>query len=238
MTPRLLFALGLALTVNATAVVIDVSLPYKDLHLKDGTVLAEAAIKSFNSTAETALLLANRQLISVPTALLPDEVRARLKELVPNLSKDEQAAAKAHEAELYDKAAKRAEHRQEVAEEEARKDREASRTLNVRLAENDAAKKDKVLEEVAKVAAKQAKVYFNYQDDPLSNIGAVTGSDLQLDDPEPVPGWTGRYRVNGTAYRRYINNQGSGFGRGAKEFEMLIQTSETKQPEMVDLRVK
>ncbi len=238
MTPRFLLPLGLALAVNAAAVVVDVSLPYRDLHLKDGTVLAEVAIKSFNSTAETALLLANRQLISVPTSLLPEEVQARLKELVPNLSKEEQAAAKAREAAIYDQAAKRAEHRQEVAEEEARKDREASRNLNVKLAETDATRKDKVLEDVAKVAAKQAKVYFNYQDDPLSNIGAVTGSDLQLDDPEPVPGWSGRYRVNGTAYRRYITNQGSGFGRGAKEFEMLIQTSETKQPEIVDIRVK
>ena len=108
----------------------------------------------------------------------------------------------------------------------------------MKLAENDAARKDQVLDDVAKAAAKQAKVYFNYQDDPLSNIGAVTGSDLQLDDPEPVPGWTGRYRVNGTAYRRYINNQGSGFGRGAKNFEILIQTWDNKKPEIVDISVK
>ena len=238
MTPRILLPLVLALAVKAAAVVIDVNLPYKNLRLKDGTELAEVAVKSFNSTAETVLLLSNKELVSVQTSLLPDEVRARLRELVPNLTPEEQAAAKAREAEIYDKAAKRAEHRQEVAEEEARKDREANRSLNVKLAVDDATRKDKVLEEVAQVAAKQAKIYFKYQDDPLSNIGAVTGSDLQLDDPEPVPGWSGRYRVNGTAYRQYINNQGSGFGRGAKNFEMLIQTSDNKKPEIVDISVK
>jgi hypothetical protein len=238
MTPRFLLPLALAFAIKAAAVVIDVNLPYKDLHLKDGTVMTEVAIKSFNSIAGTALLLADRQLISVQTSLLPDEVRTRLDGLVPNLSSEELAAAKTREAEIYDKAVKRAEHRQELAEEEARKNREANRDLNVKLAENAATKNDKLMEEVAKVAATQAKIYFKYQDDPLSNIGAVTGSDLQLDDPEPVPGWTGRYRVSGTAYRQYINNQGSGFGRGAKDFEMLIQTSDRKKPEIVDIRVK
>jgi hypothetical protein len=238
MNPRFLLPLALLLAVKTAAVVVDVNLPYKDLHLKDGTVLTEVAVKSFNSTAETALLLTNKELISVQTSLLPDEVRARLKELVPNLSSAEQAAAKAHEAEVYDKAVKRAEHRQEMAEEEARKARETSRSLNIKLAENAATQQDKVIEEVARVAATQARVYFKYQDDPLSNIGAVTGSDLQLDDPEPVPGWAGRYRVTGTAYRQYINNQGSGYGRGAKEFDMLIQTSENKKPEIVDISVK
>ena len=239
MTPRLLLPLALVLVaVNAAAVVVDVNLPYKELRLKDGTVLADAAVKSFNSTAETALLLANKELISVSASLLPDEVNARLKTLVPNLSSEEQAAAKAREAEKYEKAIKRTERRQQEAEEEARTARAANRNLNVKQAENTATKTDQVLEQVAKAAAAQAQIYFKYQDDPLSNIGAVIGSDLQLDDPEPVPGWTGRYRVEGTAYRQYINNQASGFGRGAKEFEILIQTSDRKKPEIVDIRVK
>ncbi len=95
-----------------------------------------------------------------------------------------------------------------------------------------------MLDEVARVAEAQARSYFKYQDDPGSNIGAVIGADLYLEDPEPVPGWTGRYRVNGTAYRQYINNQASGYGRGSKEFEMLIQTSDKEKPKVIDIRVK
>jgi hypothetical protein len=238
MNPRILLPLALALAVNAAAVVVDVNLPYKDLRLKDGTVYPEAAVKSFNSTAETALLLTNKELISVQTSLLPAEVNARLKTLVPSLSNEEQTAAKAREAEKYEKAIKRAERRQQEAEEEARAARTANRNLNVKQAETAAIKTDQLLEQVAKTAAAQAQIYFKYQDDPLSNIGAVIGSDLQLDDPMPVPGWAGRYRVEGTAYRQYINNQSSGFGRGAKEFEILIQTAEGKRPEIVDIRVK
>lgn len=235
---RHLLSLAPALVIGASAAVLDVNLAYKELRLKDGTVLTEVAVKSFNTTAETALLLADKGLVSLPTSLLPDEVTARLKALAPTLSKEELAAAKAREAEKYDKAVKQAERRQQAAEEEARQAREANRNLNVRQAEAAAIKSDLTLEEVARVAATQARIYFTYQDDPHSNIGLVTGSDLQLDDPEPVPGWTGRYRVNGTAYRQYLNNQSSGFNRGAKEFEILIQTSERKKPEIVDIRVK
>lgn len=238
MKPRYLLPLTLALAVNATAVVVDVNLPYKDLRLKDGTVLAEVAVKSFNSTAETVLLLANKELTSLPASLLPDEVNARLKSLVPSQSDEARAAAKAREAEQYEKAVKRAERRQQEAEEEAKAAREATRNLNVKQAETAAVRADKVLEEVAQVAASQARIYFKYQDDPFSNIGAVLGSDLILDDPEPVPGWTGRYRVEGTSYRQYVNNQFSGFHRNTKEFEILIQTHERKRPEIVDIRIK
>ncbi len=238
MNSRLLLPLALALTVGAPAVVLDVNLPYKELRLKDGAVLTEAAVKSFNTTAETALLLTDKGLISLQASLLPDEVNARLKALAPTLSKEEVAAAKAHESEKYEKSLKQAERRQQAAEDEARQAREAARNLNVKQAETAAAKTDQLLEQVAKVAATQARIYFNYVDDPNSNIGAVIASDLQLNDPEPVPGWTGRYRVEGTAYRQYINNQASGFGRGHKDFEILIQTSERKKPEIVDIRLK
>jgi len=238
MKPRFLLPFALALAIKATALVIDVNLPYKELRLKDGTVLNDAAVKSFNSTADTALVLSDKGLVSLPTSLLPDAVNTRLKELAPALSKEELAAAKAREAEQYDKAAKKAERRQQEAEEEARAAREANRNLNVKRAETTGANPDKLREEVAKVAAAQAKIYFTYQDDPHSNIGAVVKSDLTMDDPEPVPGWAGRYRVSGTAYRQYINNQSSGFGRGTKEFEILIQTFDRKKPEIVDIWVK
>ena len=238
MKPRFLLPLTLALAVRAVALVVDVNLPYKELRLKDGTVLTEAAVKSFNTTADTALVLSGKGLVSLPASLLPDEVTARLKSLAPNLSKEELAEAKSREAEKYDKAVKRAERRQQEAEDEAKAAREATRNLNVKQAETGGTKSDKEIEEVAKVAANQAKIYFTYQDDPHSNIGAVIKSDLQMDDPEPVPGWAGRYRVSGTAYRQYINNQSSGFGRGTKDFEILIQTSDRKKPEIVDIWVK
>ncbi|HWA26879.1 MAG TPA: hypothetical protein VG734_14565 [Lacunisphaera sp.] len=233
-----LLLLTVALAGGAVAAVIDVNLPCKDVRLKDGTVLAEATVKSYNSTANTVVLLANKELTSQPAAGLPEEVITRLKALLPAQSGEEQAAARAREAENYDKAVKRAERRQQEAEEEARATRAATLKLNVKQAETAASKADATLEEVAKFAAAQARIYFNYQDDPLSNIGAVIGSDLVLDDPEPVPGWTGRYRVEGTAYRQFINNQASGYGRGAKDFEILIQTRDRKRPEVVDIRVK
>ena len=120
----------------------------------------------------------------------------------------------------------------------ARAIRAANRTLNVKAATDYAAQVAAIPDNVAKFAESRARAYFKYQDAPNSNIGAVVSSDIFLENPEPVPGWTGRYRVEGVAYRQYINNQASGFGRSGQQFEILIQTREGKQPEIVEIRIK
>lgn len=238
MIPRLLVSLVLLLGVRGVAVVVEVNLPLKELRLKDGMLFTEVAVRSFNTITGTAMLMASKDLISVRTSLLPDEVIARLKEMTPVLTKEEQEAEKQLEAADRKKAAENAERRQKMAEEEAQAARAASRSLNVQAAAETATKADRVIDEVAKFAGERAKAHFKYQDDPHSNIGAVISSDIFLQNPESVPGWTGRYRVEGMAYRQYINNQASGFGRSGKEFEILIQTSDKKKPELVEIRIK
>jgi hypothetical protein len=238
MLRRILFLSVWLLATEASAIVVVLHLPYKELRLKDGTVLTDVAVQSFNTIAGTATLQSKNELMSVQTSLLPDDVNAKLKELTPVLSKEAQEAEKAREEAVRQKAVENAERRQKQAEEEAKAVRADSRQLTVKAAEIALVKTDNVLQEVARVAEARARTYFKYQDAPFSNIGAVTSADLYLEDPEPVPGWTGRYRVCGTAYRQYINNQSSGFGRGAREFEMLIQTSDKAKPKVVDIRVK
>jgi hypothetical protein len=238
MIRRILFPFVCLLAASASAVVVEVNLPYKTLRLKDGMLFTDAAVKSFNTSAGTAVLVVNKDLISLRTSLLPDDVNARLKDLTPVLTKEEQEAEKLQEAADRKKAADTADRRQKVAEDEAQAVRAANRNLNVKVAEQTAVKPDASLEEVAKFAEERAKSYFKYQDDPYSNIGAVVGSDILLRDPEPVPGWPGRYRVEGTANRQFINNQASGFGRGSKEFEVLIQTEAGKKPKLVEVRIK
>jgi hypothetical protein len=238
MIRRLPLFLAALLAVQAAATVVEVNLPYKTLRLKDGMLFTDVAVKSFNTAAGTAILQVNKDLISLRTTLLPDEVNARLKELTPVLSKEEQEAEKAQEAADRKKAAETADRRQKMAEEDAQAVRAANRNLNVKVAEQTAAKPDATLEEVAKFADERAKSYFRYQDDPYSNIGAVVGSDILLDTPEPVPGWPGRYRVEGTANRQFINSQSGGFGRGSKEFEVLVQIETGKKPKLVEIRIK
>ena len=238
MIRRIVFPLAGLLAVSAAAVVVDVNLPCKELRLKDGMLFTDVAVRSINTSAGTVMLMANKDLISVHTSMLPDDVRARLKDLAPVQTKEEQEAEKLQEAADRKKAAENAERRQRMAEGEAQAARAANRDLNVKAAAETAAKAESVPAEVAKFAEERAKAYFRYRDDPHSNIGAVVGSDIFLENPEPVPGWGGRYRVEGVAYRQYINNQSSGFGRSAKEFEILVQTREGKKPEIVEIRIK
>jgi len=238
MIRRLSLLLAGLLAVQVSAVVVEVNLPYKVLRLKDGMIFTDVAVKSFNPAAGTVVLQANKDLISLRTSLLPDDVNARLKELTPVLSKEEQEAERLQEAADRKKAADTAERRQKMAEDEAQAVRTASRNLNVKVAEQTAVRADPHLEEVGRFAEERARSYFKYQDDPYSNVGAVVGSDILLENPEPVPGWPGRYRVEGTANRQFINNQASGFGRGSKEFEILIQTEAGRKPKLVEIRIK
>jgi hypothetical protein len=238
MKHRFLLPLAGLLAVHAAALVVDVNLPCKNLQLKNGLMFSDVVVRSVNTSAGTAMLLIDKDLVSVRTAQLPDDVTARLKDLIPAQTSEEMAEAKAQEAAERKLAADRAERRQRMAEEEAKAERAASRSLNVKAAAERTARYEALPDEVAKFAEQRARAYFRYQADPHSNIGAVVNSDIILENPEPVPGWGGRYRVEGVAYRQYINNQSSGFGRSGQEFEMLIQTHERKKPEIVEIRIK
>jgi hypothetical protein len=238
MIRRLLLPLAGLLAVQAAAVIVEVNLPYKELRLKDGLLFTDVAVRSINTSAGTVMLLVNKDLVSVRSSMLPDEVSARLKGMAPAQTPEEMEAEKQQLAADRKKAAENAERRQRMAEEDAQAARAASRTLNVKAAAEEAARVEAIPDEVAKFADQRARAYFRYQSDPHSNIGAVINSDILLDNPEPVPGWSGRWRVEGVAYRQFINNQASGFGRSGQEFEMLIQTHDRKKPEIVEIRVK
>lgn len=226
------------LAVQAAAVIVEVNLPYKELRLKDGLLFTDVAVRSINTSAGTVMLLVNKDLVSVRSSMLPDDVGARLKAMAPAQTTDEMEAEKQQLAADRKKAAENAERRQRMAEEEAQAARAASRTLNVKQAAETAARIEAMPDEVARFAETRARTFFRYQDAPHSNIGAVISSDIFLETPEPVPGWGGRWRVEGVAYRQYINNQASGFGRSGQEFEILIQTHEHKKPEIVEIRIK
>jgi hypothetical protein len=238
MIRRLLLSFAALLAVQAAAVIVEVNLPYKELRLKDGLLFTDVAVRSINTSAGTVMLLVNKDLVSVRSSMLPDDVSARLKAMAPAQTPEEMEAEKQQLAADRRKAVENAERRQRMAEEEAQAARAASRTLNVKQAAETAARTEAIPDDVAKFAEQRARAYFRYQSDPHSNIGAVINSDIFLDSPEPVPGWGGRWRVEGVAYRQFINNQASGFGRSGQEFEIMIQTHEHKKPEIVEIRIK
>lgn len=226
------------LAVQAAAVIVEINLPYKELRLKDGLLFTDVAVRSINTSAGTVMLLVNKDLVSVRTSMLPDDISTRLKAMAPAQTTEEMEAEKQQLAADRKKAVENAERRQRLAEEEVATARAASRTLNVKQAAETAARHEAMPDEVAKFAESRARAYFRYQSDPHSNIGAVINSDIFLDNPEPVPGWGGRWRVEGVAYRQFINNQASGFGRSGQEFEIMIQTHEHKKPEIVEILIK
>jgi len=98
MIRRLIPLLAGLLAVQAAAVTVDVNLPLKELRLKDGMLFTQVAVRSINPSAGTVMLLVNKDLVSVRTVMLPDEVATRLKQLAPAQTKEEHEAEKLQEA--------------------------------------------------------------------------------------------------------------------------------------------
>src|SRR5882757_5466201 len=119
MIRRIIPSLAGLLAVSAAAVVVDVNLPYKELRLKDGMVFTDVAVRSVNTATGTVMLLANKDLISVRTSMLPEDINARLKELAPAQTQEERETEKQQEAADRKRAAENAERRQRLAEEDA-----------------------------------------------------------------------------------------------------------------------
>ena len=186
MNLRLLVPLIGALAMSVSAAVVDVNLPWKNLQLKNGLLFPDATVRSVNTSAGTALLLIDKDLISVRTSQLPDDLAAKLKAITPLQTTEEMAEARAQEAAERKRAGERAERRQQQAEEEARAARAANRDLNVKAAAATAARYEAIPAEVARFAEQRARAYFRYQADPHSNIGVVVNSDIVLPNPEPV----------------------------------------------------
>ena len=229
---------GLFCAAAMSAAVVEVKLTYPQLPLKNGQVYRDVAITSFNPAMGTALLVVDKKLTTVPIAVLPDDVAAKLKELTPAQTAEEQAAEKKEAAEERKRSLDNAERRQRQAEEEVKAARDANRTSNMKEAERVQAKIDQMPDQVAKLAEERARSYFKYQDDPWAGMGYVSNPDIVMDDPEPVPGWTGRYRVCGSVHRQYVTNTGGGLNRNNKEFEILIDTAVKGKPKVVDITVK
>jgi hypothetical protein len=72
------------------------------------------------------------------------------------------------------------------------------------------------------VAEERAKHYFQFEIQVGSNSISVNKLSLDVSQPTPVDGWTGRYRTTGKAYYEFYDSLGS-FQRGTGSFEVLTE---------------
>jgi hypothetical protein len=71
------------LTSIASADIVYVDKPYPELKLKNGKVLRDAVIRTFDPEDETATILVGKNMLTTPLAWLPEEVSLELRQLAP-----------------------------------------------------------------------------------------------------------------------------------------------------------
>lgn len=234
---RFLALFTCVINLASASVVVMVDFHYPKLALKDGREFKNVTVKSYDLVTERVTVLIDRSMNSWPIAWLPDEISARLNEVAPKVSAED--LNRERKALQNDKLAdeKRAKARvidnQKYAIKEQREIRKDARKLNTKRAEIEMTKVAQTPSDVAKVANDYARRYFNSATEPgMAGMISLEG-DVDLSDPEPVPGWSGRWRVKGKSFNKYYHSQG-GVSSRSRDFEILIQTKEHGKPEVVD----
>ena len=47
---------------------------------------------------------------------------------------------------------------------------------------------------------------------------------IDLEEPEPMSGWVGQYRVRGRGHLEFFDSAGISFSRAVREFEVVVIT--------------
>ncbi len=233
-----ILALALGIAGPAIAVVVDFEFRYDKVQLKNGRSLEDVVFKTYNTANErVTAVTGKRQAMSVRLADLPEEIVARIKERVPVLTEQEASEDKTQVKESRQEAKTRAREIEKRAAVEVKANRDAQRRLDVGQAAAARAEESRQRAEVARAARTLASHYFTYEADPYSSVGYVFGSNIILEDPEPVAGWSNRWRVKGKVGIQYLTRDAGAVGRNTKDFELLIDAPAKGKPKLVDVTI-
>lgn len=213
---------------------VEVSLSLPQLTLKNGRVYKPAVIKTYNPVTSRVVFLSGRQFLTVLAGELPDEILAKLKLRVPVPGPEElkaqpekakpQKPTQAGGAQILNG---RPEATAPLTTAELRRLQQEQADYEKRY---EAEREARLRQGVAQVAQDAVRARYLHGDQSGMNRIILT-SELTLAEPEPVPGWEGRYRVTGSGSFR---DEGSGDTR-RRSFEVLVQTKAHAWPEVVDI---
>lgn len=234
-----LLLLAFALLGTAHAALIKIHARYERLDLKDGRRLENVVVQTYDTMKDRVVVLVEgREATTVPLTVLPDEVAALVRERIPLQSEDEMATESTHPVEGRADTRQREKDLDRHARIEAEADARAVRRFKAKEADTIAAPRgDRAAANVAAAAEELARHYFLYEADPHSSIGRVYDTQLMLDSPEPVSGWTDRWRVRGKVGLQYVTRNIGAMGRETRDFEMLIEAPAGAPPKLVDITV-
>lgn len=216
--PRLLLAALATLAVlgaGASAVFADhvpLNLRYHRISLSNGRILKDVTLNSLNRETDLIYVLEDHRLKPYPRALFPGFVSDR----VDTLAAESPAAPAPRETASAAPAAARPEAPPNAAD----------------LA---AAREQALLDAVAVKAREAALRHLRYKLKTGSGYTTVTDTDLDLNPPEAISGWTHRYRVQGDGYYSYYESVGGAFHRRSRGIEIVLEASSPQRVKVLEV---
>ena len=222
----------------AAGAFVPLSMPFEWLALKDGRRLNQVMLYSCDTVTGKVGALVGGEATTIALADLPDEVANRVRELAPPASEAEIAAEQQRERLAREQAAQRADDQVERTQHRVEATRAEQRQREIEREQSSITDERRERRVVATAAQELAAHYFTYEADPHSSVGYVFDRNVVLEDPEPIPGWTGQWRVRGRVGVQYVTNDLGMTGRGTRNFELRIEVPPSGRPRLLDLRVE
>lgn len=228
MTLRRVFA-ALAITIVASVhgAPQKVDIAFDSLALKNGRTLSQGVVKTYDPETRRVVIVCGKDITSIPPGLLPDDLASQLDRIVPrgpSRSENEPPRrAPAHTADRRNQDAtppKAAESRSDAPATNEAKQRDALNSLIKRRAKE--------------AASRRADRYFRYEMKPGSGATFVIRRDVEVEEPQEVPGWDRRYRVRGTIGLEFYDSKGNSFNSTIRSFEVMVEGDKDGNVNVVD----
>jgi hypothetical protein len=212
---RLIPAVGFFVLAAVLARAGELPLQFTRLDLLDGRILRHVVIKSYDASSGKLLLVADGKAMLVPVSLIPPPFGERLKADAPQSGSTTAVVATQSASKATAEAGPRA---------------PAAAAAN--------ADPDSVFARHKEAAQTRAQRYFRYEFRAGSDAISVTALDLEMDQPEAVEGWPGRYRIKGKAFMEFYDSKGGSFSRNTSSFEVITEQKPGQPVKVVDFTPK
>jgi hypothetical protein len=230
----LILFLGLLAFARAESSLI----PVDRLVLRDGRILKNVVIRSYDAPSSKVLVLAERRALLIPIQLLPpayaDKIRA-----IPSTADLVQTTPIPAARPLTPPAPRTATTSAHPA---------APATPPVPITPtapappapvNPRAEPIDPLDAHMNAAKAHVLRYYKFEYRSGSNSIAVTDSDIAIEETEPVTGWSNRYRTRGKVYLEIYDSIGGGsFRRTTGKFDILTEQKPGEFIKVVDFTRK
>lgn len=200
-------------------------LQYKRIDLYDGRVLKDVTIKTYDPGTGRVLVIAEGMASMIPLKIFPVSLEKQISETAPR------SGGSTATVTVIQRAPAPVPANSQPVLPTSNLDR-----TYIDAAENARAEAD--FRQHAETARTRAERYFRYEYRVGSNAVRVRSLDLDTTPPEPISGWTGRYRTTGKAYLEYFDSAGWSYSRADAPFEVVTEKKPNGHIEVVDFSLR